>query len=428
LTLSPRHPDLASWLRWQETLNPSTIDLGLDRVREVWARLYPGGDRLPFPVITVGGTNGKGSCVAMLEAIYQAGGYRAACYTSPHLLRYTERIRMDGAEVGEAALCAAFERVDQARGETRLTFFEFGTLAALDLFVRAGPDVTILEVGLGGRLDAVNLIDPDLAVVTTIARDHMAWLGDTLDAIAIEKAGIFRGGRPALIGSRDAPKALRQRALDIGAQVFQLGFEYQARPALEGWRWQAAGSSPLAMPLPALRGGFQRDNAATVLMAAALLQDLMPLPVNALRQGLQRVRLAGRFQVFPGEPTLILDVAHNGQAAESLASNLSVYPCRGRRHAVLGVLRDKEIGAILEPLLPLMDTWDLGQAKDARALPVAELRAAFGSRVASDTIAVHRDLAAALAAAHGRCGVGDCVVVLGSFTTVEAAIRRLRLA
>ena len=428
MTLSPRHPDLASWLRWQETLNPSTIDLGLARVREVWGRLYPGGGRLPFPVITVGGTNGKGSCVAMLEAIYLAGSYRTACYSSPHLLRYTERIRLDGVEVGDAALCAAFDRVDQARGESRLTFFEFGTLAALDLFVRASPDVTILEVGLGGRLDAVNLIDPDLAVVTTIGRDHMAWLGDTLDAIAIEKAGIYRMDRPALIGSRDAPKVLRQRAVEIGASVFQLGFEYHAHPALEGWRWEAAGSSPIAMPLPALRGGFQRDNAATVLMAAALLQDRLPLPVNALRQGLQRVCLAGRFQVFPGEPTLILDVAHNGQAAESLARNLSVYPCKGRRHAVLGVLRDKEIGAILEPLLPLMDTWDLGQADDPRALPVADLRAAFGSRVASDTIAVHRDLATALAAAHGRCGVGDCVVVLGSFTTVEAAIRRLRLA
>ena len=206
LTSLPRHLDLASWLRWQETLNPSTIELGLDRVREVWGRIHPRGGRLPFPVITVGGTNGKGSCVAMLEAIYRAGGYRTGCYSSPHLLRYTERIRLDGAEVGEGDLCAAFERVDQARGETRLTFFEFGTLAALDLFVRMGPDVAILEVGLGGRLDAVNLIDPDLALVTTIGRDHMAWLGDTLDAIALEKAGIFRPGRPALIGSREPPR------------------------------------------------------------------------------------------------------------------------------------------------------------------------------------------------------------------------------
>jgi dihydrofolate synthase / folylpolyglutamate synthase len=427
LTSLPRHPDLAAWLRWQETLNPSTIELGLDRVREVWGRIHPAGGRLPFPVITVGGTNGKGSCVAMLEAIYRAGGYRTGCYSSPHLLRYTERIRLDGAEVGEGDLCAAFERVDQARGDTRLTFFEFGTLAALDLFVRMGPDVAILEVGLGGRLDAVNVIDPDLAIVTTIARDHMAWLGDTLDAIAMEKAGIFRPGRPALIGSREPPPALRRRAQEIGARPFQLGQEFEAQPSLEGWRWQGPGAVPLAMPLPALRGSFQRDNAATVLTAGALLQARLHLPTNALRQGLQRVRLAGRFQVFPGEPTLILDVAHNGQAAESLAANLGVYPCRGRRHAVLGILRDKAIEEILKPLLPLMDTWDLGQADDPRALPVDQLQAAFGPGSAA-TVAAHPDLPGALTAALGRCQAGDCVVVFGSFTTVEAALRLRGLA
>jgi len=423
----PRHPDLASWLRWQETLNPSTIDLGLDRVREVWGRIHPGAGRLPFPVITVGGTNGKGSCVAMLEAIYRAGGYRTGCYSSPHLLRYTERIRLDGAEVGEGDLCAAFQRVDQARGDTRLTFFEFGTLAALDLFLRAAPDLAILEVGLGGRLDAVNLIDPDLALVTTIGRDHMAWLGDTLDAIALEKAGIFRQGRPALIGSREPPQALRRRAEEIGAQPFQLGQEFDGLLSLEGWRWQGPGTAPMAMPLPALRGAFQRDNAATVLMATALLQPRLPLSANALRQGLQRVRLAGRFQVFPGEPTLILDVAHNGQAAESLAANLGVYPCLGRRHAVLGVLRDKAIEEILRPLLPLIGTWDLGQADDPRALPVEELLAAFGPDTAA-TVAAHPDLAGALAAALARCQAGDCVVVFGSFTTVEAALRLRGLA
>ncbi|HSQ07989.1 MAG TPA: folylpolyglutamate synthase/dihydrofolate synthase family protein, partial [Chromatiaceae bacterium] len=412
---------------WQETLNPSTIHLGLDRVLEVWGRIHPGGGRLPFPVITVGGTNGKGSCVAMLEAIYRAGGYRTGCYSSPHLLRYTERIRLDGTEVGEGDLCAAFQRVDQARGDTRLTFFEFGTLAALDLFLRAAPDLAILEVGLGGRLDAVNLIDPDLSLVTTIARDHMAWLGDTLDAIALEKAGIFRQGRPALIGSREPPPARRRRAEEIGAQTFQLGQEFDAQPSLEGWRWQGPGAAPMAMPLPALRGGFQRDNAATVLMATALLQPRLPLSANALRQGLQRVRLAGRFQVFPGEPTLILDVAHNGQAAESLAANLGAYPCRGRRHAVLGVLRDKAVQEILKPLLHLMDTWDLGRADDPRALPVEELRAAFGPDTAA-TVAAHPDLAGALAAALARCQAGDCVVVFGSFTTVEAALRLRGLA
>jgi dihydrofolate synthase/folylpolyglutamate synthase len=427
-----RFADLDAWLRWQETLNPRTIDLGLERVRLVWERLGP--QRLPFAVVTVGGTNGKGSCVAMLDAIYRAAGYRTACYTSPHLLRYTERIRCDGEEVGEAALCAAFERVDLARGEVPLTFFEFGTLAALDLFLRAGPDVAILEVGLGGRLDAVNLIYPDVALVTTIARDHMAWLGDTLDAIALEKAGIFRPGHPAIIGSRTVPAALRERALGIAAKVYQLGQEFEACRVADGWHWQAAGAAPLAMPLPALRGPFQLDNAAAALMAVAALRQRLPVPVDAMRQGLQRVRLAGRFQVMPGEPTLILDVAHNGQAAEALAANLRAYPCTGRRHAVLGVLREKVVGEILAPLMPLFATWDLGQADDPRALPVADLRTAVAAAAqgggAADAASVfaHASIAAALGAARGRAGAGDTVVVFGSFTTVEGALRGAGLA
>ena len=427
-----RFSDLDAWLRWQETLNPRTIDLGLDRVRRVWERLDS--RRVPFPVITVGGTNGKGSCVAMLEAIYHAAGYRAASYTSPHLLRYTERIRCEGEEVGEDALCSAFDRVDRARGQVPLTFFEFGTLAALDLFLRWAPDVAILEVGLGGRLDAVNLIDPDVALVTTIARDHVAWLGETLDAIALEKSGIFRRGRAAIIGSRTPPAALRRRAEDIAAEVYQLGQEFDACQAVDGWRWQAAGAAPLAMPLPTLRGEFQIDNAAAVRMAVAALMQRLPVPINAMRQGLQRVRLAGRFQVFPGEPTLILDVAHNGQAAESLAVNLCAFPCRGRRRAVLGVLRDKAVAEILAPLMPLFASWDLGQAEDHRALPVADLRAAVAAADAAGgaseptSIFAHGSIAKALLAARGRAQVGDCVVVFGSFTTVEGALRAAGLA
>jgi dihydrofolate synthase/folylpolyglutamate synthase len=428
-----RFPNLDAWLAWQETLNPKGIDLGLERVRQVWGRM--GKEPLAFPVITVAGTNGKGSCVAMLDAIYRAAGYRTACYTSPHLLRYTERIRCDGDEVDEQALCEAFERVDQARGAVQearsdavpLTFFEFGTLAALDLFRRWGPDVAILEVGLGGRLDAVNLVDPDVALVTTIARDHTAWLGDSLDAIALEKAGILRPGRPAVIGSRSPPLALRARAVEIGAEVRQLGREFDASRTPDGWHWQVAGAADLAMPLPALRGDFQLDNAAAVLAAVAALKARLPVPVNALRQGLQRVRLGGRFQVLPGEPALIVDVAHNGQAAESLAANLRAYPCSGRRHAVLGVLRDKAIGEILAPLVGLFDTWDLAEAADPRALPVAELRtavmAAVRDRSDQADIVAHATVETALLAARGRAEPGDCIVVFGSFTTAEAALR-----
>jgi dihydrofolate synthase/folylpolyglutamate synthase len=429
--LPTRHPNLGAWLRWQETLNPRTIDLGLERVRRVWDRLGP--RTLPFPVITVGGTNGKGSCVAVLDAVYRAAGYRTACYTSPHLLRYTERIQRDGEEVGEEVLCDAFDRVDRARADVPLTFFEFGTLAALDLFLRWAPDLAILEVGLGGRLDAVNLIDPDVALVTTIARDHMAWLGDTVDAIALEKAGIFRAGRPAVIGTRTPPVALRQRAQEVGALVHQLGREFDARPSAAGWHWQATGEAPLAMPLPALRGPFQLDNAAAALMAVAALLPRLPVPVNAMRQGLQRVRLSGRFQVLPGDPTLLLDVAHNGQAAESLAANLRAYPCPGQRRAVFGVLRDKAVGEILAPLVPLFAAWDLGQADDPRALPVADLEAAVRAAVGrggadSAPVFSHGSIAAALEGARGRAHAGDCIVVFGSFTTVEAALRGAGLA
>ncbi len=420
-----RFADLDGWLRWQETLNPLSIELGLERVRQVWARLGPAG--LPFPVITVGGTNGKGSCVAMLEAIYSAAGHSTACYTSPHLLAYNERIRCDGEPVTDADLCAAFERVDEARGDVPLTFFEFGTLAALDLFLAWGPEVAILEVGLGGRLDAVNLIDADLALVSTIGRDHMAWLGETLGAIAVEKAGIFRPGRPAVIGSRTPPATLRGQAQALGATVYQLGREYEAQLAADGWHWRFGEAAPVALPLPALRGPFQLDNAAAVLMAVTALRERLPVPVNALRQGLHRARLPGRFQVQPGAPTLILDVAHNGQAAESLAANLSAYPCPGSRRAVLGVLRDKAVAEILAPLVPLFASWDLGQAQDPRALPVADLEVAVAAALAAGSqpagVFAHDSIAAALAGARGRCGAGDCVVVFGSFTTVEAALR-----
>ena len=427
-----RFSDLDGWLRWQENLNPRAIDLGLDRVGRVWGRLGP--PRLPFPVITVGGTNGKGSCVATLEAIYGAAGYHTAAYTSPHLLRYTERIRCDGREVGDADLCDAFERVDLARGDVPLTYFEFGTLAALDLFVRAAPDLAILEVGLGGRLDAVNLVDPDVALVTTIARDHMAWLGDTLDAIAREKAGIFRPARPAIIGSRTPPAPLRASAEGIGARVYQLGREFDAQRGADCWHWRQAGEPPLAMPLPVLRGRFQLDNAAASLMAVAALMQRLPVAVDAMRRGLQRVRLPGRFEVLPGAPTLILDVAHNGQAAEALAANLRAYPCGGRRHAVLGVLEDKVVEDILAPLVPLFASWDLGQAEDPRAMPVADLRAAVAAALAgmgtADAVPIHAhgSIAAALGAARGRAGDGDCVVVFGSFKTVEAALRSAGLS
>jgi dihydrofolate synthase/folylpolyglutamate synthase len=411
---------LDDWLRWQEGLHPSKIELGLERVAEVWGRLGPA--QLPFPVITIAGTNGKGSCAAMLEAIYRAAGYRTACYTSPHLLRYNERVRLDGQEVADAALCSAFERVDVARGATTLTYFEFGTLAAVDIFVRAAPDIAILEVGLGGRLDAVNLFDPDVAVITAIGRDHTAWLGETLGEIAREKAGILRTRRPAVIGHREPAPTLIERAEELGSRLLVLGRDFDWERESVGWRWK--GPAPLAgLPPPALRGGFQYDNAAAAIMAVSCLSERLPVAVGNLRQGLQRVRLPGRFQVLPGEPSWILDVAHNAQAAESLAQNLAAFDCRGRLIAVLGVLRDKEPAAVAAPLAERVAAWHLGQASDPRALSAEELGDALAGLALGAEVHPHAAIEAALAAAERSAGPGDCILAFGSFTTVEAALR-----
>jgi len=423
------HPDhrlgtnatLQSWLCWQETLHPNSVELGLERVAAVWPRLQR--DPPAFPVITIAGTNGKGSCAAMLESIYRAAGYRTACYTSPHLLRYNERIRLNGQEIRDEALCAAFERVDRARGASTLTCFEFGTLAALDLFVRARPDVAILEVGLGGRLDAVNILDPDVAVVTTIGMDHTAWLGDTPDRIAAEKAGIFRPHRPAVVGHRAPAGTLLERSERFGCDLFVLGRDFDWEGEGPTWRWSGPGRVQTGLPAPALRGTFQRDNAATVLMTVACLHPRLPVAAPHLGLGLRRTRLPGRFQIMPGAVTWLLDIAHNAQAAATLAANLRAFACPGRVHAVLGVLGDKDPRAIAEPLVGQVDDWYLGHGADRRALPAADLHAALAGLAAERALHQCGDITEALQTAAGKARSSDCILACGSFTTVEAALR-----
>jgi dihydrofolate synthase / folylpolyglutamate synthase len=419
-----RFDNLDAWLGWQMQLHPKAIALGLERVGAVRARLGPAS--LPFPLVTVGGTNGKGSCVAMAEAICRAAGYRTGAYSSPHLLRYNERVRLDGEDVSDALLCEAFERIDRARGETALTYFEFGTLAALDIFVRSAPDVVILEVGLGGRLDAVNLWDADVSVVTSIGMDHMAWLGDSLDRIAYEKAGIFRPGCPAVIGQRDAPARLRAEAEQRGSTPIQLGREIDWTIGDGGgWIWSAHSGERLALPEPAMRGPFQYDNASAAIAALRGVHARLPISVNAIRTGLQRARLPGRFQVFPGTPTWILDVAHNGEAAQALAANLRAFVCRGRMRAVLAVLEDKSPEAIVQPLLPFTNDWYLARSPDPRAMPVEVLSERLAGVLPAPPAAVMQELGAALDAAEAASDPGDGLLVVGSFTTVAAALRRL---
>jgi dihydrofolate synthase/folylpolyglutamate synthase len=413
--------DLEAWLEWQSQLHPKTIDLGLERVAMVWSRLGP--KPPPFPVITVGGTNGKGSCVAMLEAIYRAAGYRTAAYTSPHLIRYNERVRLDGEPVTDDALCAAFARVEQARDGAPLTYFEYGTLAALDLFVRARPEIAILEVGLGGRLDAVNLLDAEVAVVTSIGLDHTAWLGETLDEIAAEKAGIFRPGRPAVIGQADAPPRLRAMAEQCGSRPLQIGREIQLELAAAGWVWRGPSGESLALPDPALRGAFQYANAAAAIAAVAALRERLPVAAAAVRAGIQSACLLGRFQVIRGTPTWILDVAHNREAAQALASNLRAFACPGRVRAVLAVLADKVPEAIVQPLLHWVSDWYLTQSDDPRAMPAEVLLGRLQALLPAGTGHPFGQVRAALQAAAADSAPGDAVLVVGSFTTVGEALR-----
>ncbi|WP_295388115.1 bifunctional tetrahydrofolate synthase/dihydrofolate synthase [uncultured Thiodictyon sp.] len=414
---------LGDWLAWQSSLTPHRMEFGLERIAVVWSRLGP--PTLGAPVIAVGGTNGKGSTVAYLEAIARAAGYHTGCYTSPHLLSYHERVRIDGTPATDRALCAAFSRVEQARGDTPLTVFEFGTLAALVLFVDAGPDLVILEVGLGGRLDAVNLIDADCAVVASIGHDHMALLGESLEAVAREKAGIFRADRPAIIGQRDAPAALRVAAQALGARVLQVGQELgcAAAPDGAGWIWSGADGERLALPIPAMRGSFQQHNAAAAIAALRALRGRLPVPVTAIRAGLARARLPGRFQVFPGAVTWILDVAHNREAAQVLAENLREFRCPGRVRAVFGVLADKEPEAVAAPLRSLVDTWYLTASADDRAMSAQCLGERLHGVLAGVHQELHQTFKAALDAALTASVAGDCLLVFGSFTTVGEALK-----
>ena len=422
-----RFHSLAQWLDWQQTLHPSVIDLGLERVREVAERL--GVMEPAWPVITVAGTNGKGSCVAFMESILRAAGYRTAAYTSPHLLRYNERIRLDGRPVDDQALIQAFEAVDEARGSTSLTYFEFGTLAALWLFRRREPDVVLLEVGLGGRLDAVNVLDSDAAVVVSVGLDHTDWLGDTRESIGREKAGVFRSGRPAICGDRDCPASVRDAANQQASPLFLIGRDYDREDVPGGgWTFHGAGRRIEALPPPNLAGEHQLDNAATALMALALLDDRLPVSDQAVRQGIGAAALAGRFQVISGRVEWILDVAHNQEASQGLAASLARSSCTGKTRAVVAVLTRKDAPALLRPLLDMVDVWYPLQLPDADARPAEDLAELLVRQVEPARLAKAGPPDELFARAESEADPGDRIVVFGSFRTIEEALRRLTKA
>jgi dihydrofolate synthase / folylpolyglutamate synthase len=414
--------DLASWLSYLERLHPATIELGLERVARVRDRL---GLTPPFPVITVGGTNGKGSTCAMLESILKSAGYRVGCYASPHLLRYNERVRVGGVEVADAALVAAFERVEQARGDISLTYFEFGTLAAVLLFQDARLDVAVLEVGLGGRLDAVNAFEPDCAVVVSIGLDHTDYLGPTLSHIGYEKAGIFRPGKPAVVAETEPPATLLEHARTIGADTYLIDRDFGYVAGEQQWQfWDWRGKRD-GLPPPALRGRYQFANASAALAALDTLRDRLPVDMGAVRRGLVEVDLPGRFQVVPGRPAIILDVAHNPHAALRLAENLGRMQPRGRRLAVFAMLKDKDIEGVVAAVCAQVDEWLIAPLPGARGADLARMQAAL--RAASVTAPVHSfaSVGEALVHARERAGADDKILVFGSFYTVADALRDL---
>jgi dihydrofolate synthase / folylpolyglutamate synthase len=380
----------------------------------------------PFdcPVIAVAGTNGKGSCVAFLETMLVTQGYRTCAYTSPHLLRYNERVRVNGREASDEELCVAFERVEIARGDVPLTYFEFGTLAALLIFQESDPQVVILEVGLGGRLDAVNLVDADVALISSIGIDHTDWLGTDRESIGREKAGIFRSGRSAVCGDPNPPESVLRQAQEVGTRLYRLGHEFHGivDSATGEWDWQGWDGALTQLPRPALSGDVQLQNAASCIACLRLLRSYLPVSEDAVRHGLRHTRLPGRFQILPGDVPVILDVAHNAEACAVLAANLASQACTGRTLAVLGMLRDKPARAIARIMDAHVHAWYLGELKIAERGQSAE-QLAENIEPMRGTVSCHPDVAVAFSAAQHQARPGDRIVVFGSFHTVEAVLR-----
>ena len=414
---------LDDWLGYISAQHPATIALGLDRVRDVAARM-----KLADPpvTLTIGGTNGKGSTCAMLERILLEAGYRAGLYTSPHLLRYNERVRVGGEDASDEALVRAFERVEKARGETQLTYFEFGTLGALAAFEEARIEAAILEVGLGGRLDAVNIVDADVAAVVSVDLDHQAFLGDNREAIGFEKAGIYRAHRPALFGDFDPPKRLVDHAESIGADLELLGRDFRFERHEHQWDFIGRKGARRALPMPALRGAWQLKNASVALAALDEVADRLPVSLGEVKRGLTLARIEGRLQVLPGRPDIILDVAHNPHAARSLAAGLGDMGFRENTFAVFAMLADKDIAGVIDAMRDRVDRWYVAAAQAERAASAGDVAKILAEKGLAEVTRTFATVASALETARRDAGPNDRIVVFGSFYTVAEALRAAR--
>ncbi|MHB1249459.1 MAG: bifunctional tetrahydrofolate synthase/dihydrofolate synthase [Polaromonas sp.] len=417
---------LDDWLAHCERLHPKTIDMGLDRVRAVAGRM---GLAFDCPIITVAGTNGKGSTCAMLETILLQAGYRTGLYTSPHLVHFEERCRVRGEAVGATELIAYIARVERARTqnghEISLTYFEFTTLAILQLLADARLDVVILEVGLGGRLDAVNILDADCAVITSIDLDHTELLGADRESIGREKAGIMRPGKPVVVSDPVPPQSILDQALQVGADLWRFGQDFNFSGDKQQWAWAGRGRLYAGLAYPALRGANQLVNAAGALAALTALRERLPVTAQAVRNGLSMVELPGRFQIVPGQPTLVLDVAHNPHSVAALAENLDAmgyFPCT---HAVFGAMADKDLTVMLARVSPVIDRWYFTDLPTVRAATGRDLQAHWRSgNTRPDVMAnVYKTPGDALQAAVQAADPADRIVVFGSFYTVGGILK-----
>jgi dihydrofolate synthase/folylpolyglutamate synthase len=421
-----------AWLAYLETLHPKSIAMGLDRVRAVQANLDA---PVTCPVVTVTGTNGKGSTCAMLDSVLRCAGYATGLYTSPHLMRYNERVRIRGIDATDAELQSAFDAVEDARvatpdrdgTPTLLTYFEFGTLAALWLFARAGLDALVLEVGLGGRLDAVNVVDAHVAVLTSVAIDHTDYLGPTREDIGREKAGVFRAGRPAVCADPRPPASVAAHAAEIGARLLQIGRDYGFVNDGSQWKYWGPGGERFGLAVPALRGARQLGNAATVIAVVDLLRDVLPVRSGALREGLLTVELPGRFQVLPGRPAIVLDVAHNPHAGTALADELGAMGFFPQTFAVFGMLADKDIAGVATAVSSRIDRWFIAALPGPRGASADLLRDALvAAGIDASALRTFPDIRSAFAAARELASEADRIVVFGSFLTVAAALAATR--
>lgn len=420
---------LSSWLQHLENgVAGGEIEMGLARVGAVRDRM---GLKPVCPLIVVGGTNGKGSVCAYLTQIYHEAGYRVGTLTSPHLLRFNERIAINGEAVADDLIVSAFEHIETARAEIPLTYFEFNTLAAVDVFIRQQVDVMILEVGLGGRLDAVNIFDADVAVITSVDLDHEAFLGDTVEKVAFEKAGIMRAGKPVICAQIPVPHSLSSHAAEVGADLLLLGRDFDChKMEMQQWsyRFHPQESSLYtgeharhALPIPVLRGNFQLSNAACALTVLECLSERLPLDIGAIKRGLLRVRHPGRFQVLPGRPVTVLDVGHNPHAARALRSSLIALPYAEKRMAVFSMLADKDIDAVLEIIKDQFDCWLIAPLALPRGMTIQALQEKFIQHNIT-AVTAYPDVKEAYQAALSEAGENDRIVVFGSFHTVAEII------